>query len=66
MRSFLQNLFDTHFQVFDDLGRDNVRFRQTVDILKAVILEPEDVEVEFVPGDEIIVAKPPEPIRKRL
>ena len=42
-------------EVFDDLGGDYVRGWQISGVLQAVILEPEDVQVYFVPLEKVFV-----------
>jgi len=48
------------FQVLDDFGGDLVRRRQKVRIVERIVLEPENVEIDLVTGDEIGMRKPPE------
>jgi hypothetical protein len=41
------------FQALDDLGGDLVRRRQQIRVIQAVVLQPEDVEVDLVAPDQI-------------
>jgi hypothetical protein len=53
-------LIESRLQIVSDLLGNNVRIRETGGIFKAVVLEPENVEVDFVPLEKIIVAEGPE------
>ena len=44
-------------EVVDDFGGDEVGAGEVVEVLEAVVFEPEDVEVEFVARAEIFVAE---------
>ena len=44
-------------EVVDDFGGDEVGAGEAVEVLEAVVLEPEDVEVEFVAGAELLVGE---------
>jgi hypothetical protein len=50
-------LIESRLQIVSDLLGDNVRIRETGGIFKAVVLEPEDVEVNFVPLEKSIIAE---------
>jgi hypothetical protein len=50
-------LIKSRLQIVSDLLGDNVRIRETGGIFKAVVLEPEDVEVNFVPLEKSIIAE---------
>jgi hypothetical protein len=45
------------FQIFDDFGGDLVGGRQQVGVVERVVLEPEDIEIELVAGDELGMGK---------
>ncbi len=50
-------LLQSKIKVLHDLRRNSIRFRQVLRVLKAFVLEPEDVLVDLVPPDEFIVAE---------
>ena len=45
----LRKLFQGGFQVFGNLGGDNVRVGQVGGVFQAVVFQPEDVKVHLVP-----------------
>lgn len=49
--------------MLDNLLRQYVRRWQTVQVIKAVVLEPEDIETRLVAGDEILVFEVAEALR---
>jgi hypothetical protein len=48
-------LFQCGFQVLDDFCSDDAWGRKTVNILQAVIFEPENIKVQFIALYEFIV-----------
>ncbi len=48
--------------MLDDLQRQNFRRRQFIQIIEAVVLQPEDVEIGLVASNEFIVGEIPEAI----
>jgi hypothetical protein len=48
IRSDLGELGKRSLEVFDDFGGDNVRIGEVGAVFERLILQPEDVEVEFV------------------
>lgn len=48
-------LFEGRVKVLNNLGRKNVGFGQAVQVLETFILEPEDIQVELVPRDEVLI-----------
>lgn len=58
--SLTPELLKGSFQVVDNLGRKNVRFGQAIDVLQAVVLQPEDIQVQLIPMGEFVVAEPSE------
>jgi hypothetical protein len=49
--------FQGGFEAFDDLGGEQGGCGQVVAVFEAVVLEPEDVEVGFVPGGDLGVGE---------
>ncbi len=48
-------------QILDDLAGDYVGRQQAVGVFKAGVTDESDVEVDLVPGDQLVVAERPEP-----
>lgn len=48
------------FQVFNDLLLQDIRRRQVVEIVQAVIFQPEDIKTRLVTGHQVFVAEEPE------
>ena len=46
-----------------DLSRDHFRIGQVGRVFEAIVFEPEDVQVDFVPIEELLVCEAPEPFR---
>jgi len=51
---------ECRFEVLDDFGGDLVGRREQVGIVERVVLEPEDVEIDLVAGDELGLPETPE------
>ena len=56
----LAEVVESGFQVLDGFGGDLVRRRQEIGVVERVVLEPENVEVDLVAGDEIGGGETPE------
>jgi hypothetical protein len=54
--------FQRPLQILHDLRRNFLRRRQQVGIIKGIVLEPEDIEVDLVAGDEVRIGEAPEPL----
>jgi len=54
---YAAELIQRNFKIFNNFCCDNIRLRQVFGIFKAFVLEPEDIQVYFVPLDEIIVSE---------
>ena len=48
------------FEALDDLSGDHVRRRQEIGIVQSVILQPEDIQVELVAGEQGLKREAPE------
>ena len=54
---YAAELIQRNFKIFNNFCCNNIRFRKVFGIFKAFVLEPEDIQVYFVPLDEIIVSE---------
>jgi hypothetical protein len=50
-------LLQRGFQVFDDFGGDDIRRGQVGGIFQGLVAQPEDVEIDFVAGDQFFVGE---------
>ena len=57
VRGDLRELIEGGFQVFDDFGGDDGGVGQVGGISKAVVFQPEDVEVDLVALDQVVVSE---------
>ncbi len=45
------------FQMLDDLLLQDIRRRQIIQVLQAVVLQPEDIQAGLVAGDQFFIVK---------
>lgn len=50
-------MFQSSLQVFDDICCDDTRFGEIVAVFEAIVFEPENVETDFVTGNEVVVVE---------
>jgi hypothetical protein len=50
-------LFQRCGEVFDNLACDDLRWRKIVEILKGLVTQPGEVEVDLVSGDKIVASR---------
>ena len=56
------NLFETlqpSLYIFNDFTGKNVRVGEIVQVCQALVFEPEDIQIGFVPGDDFLVSEFP-------
>src|SRR3954454_13467392 len=62
-----RELLQGRLEVLDDLGGDDVRVRQVLRGVKALVPQPEDVQAVLVALDQLLIGVgPPAPLRIRL
>lgn len=54
------HLLQGRLKVLDDLGADDVGRRKVIEVAEAVVLEPEDVQVQLVAFQQLVGREPAE------
>jgi hypothetical protein len=60
---YISERVQRRFQVFDDLLRKDIRRRHFIQVIQAVVLQPENIQAGLVAGNEVVVRKVLEALR---